>query len=181
MTRLRREEEARAYERMIHPPPPTKTYTSQYPSQAAAHAFSSTTVFDATSEDENDEMTYSDVNRQIILLINVLVSIVACAAALWMVSRWWSTAARLALSMGGSFIVAIAEVGIYAAYIRRLEQAKKQEKAVVEVKNIVKTWVVGMNSNKLDQESKEVITPIPEKSTANSSNVRKRKKEKNTN
>ena len=93
----------------------------------------------ATSE---DEMTYSDVNRQMTLIINVLVSIVTCSVAIWLVSRHLSTPIRLALSMSGSLVVAIAEVTIYSGYIRRLQEAKTQEKTKREMKVITETWVI---------------------------------------
>lgn len=73
----------------------------------------------------------------------MLVSIVACAAAIWVVARWWSTPVRLALSMSGSALVGVAEVVVYSGYIRRVGESKGKEKKLREVKEVVKTWVIG--------------------------------------
>jgi hypothetical protein len=144
MARLRREEEARSYERMINPAPPEETFFQRFPSTSPAHAFSSTASYlplDPMNED--DKVTYNDVSRQVTLIFNVLISVFACAAAIWMVAKWWSTPARLALSMTGSLLVGAAEVVVYMGYIRRLGEAKGKEVAVTEVKEIIKTWMVG--------------------------------------
>ena len=120
MARLRRKQEAREYQQMINPSTPVtqSSHTnSNLPRSSAANAFTSTAAYIEDSPD--DEATYADINRQVTLIINVLVSIIACSAALWMVSRWWSTPARLALSFGGSILVAVAEVAIYWGYIDR--------------------------------------------------------------
>ncbi|ESZ91495.1 hypothetical protein SBOR_8124 [Sclerotinia borealis F-4128] len=140
MARLRREEEARAYERMTNPPPPMETFTQRFPSASAAHAFSANFPEPAT---EDDDVTYADIDRQIAVIFNVIVSIVACAFGLWMAARWWSTPARLALSMGGSLLVGVAEVVVYMGYIRRVGEAKGQAKKLLEVKEVMTTWVVG--------------------------------------
>lgn len=144
MARLRREEESRAYERMINPPPPQETFSQRFPTASAAYAFSSTAAYEPfNSSTEEDDITYTDINRQISLIFNVLISIVACAAAIWMAARWWDTPARLALSMSGSLLVGVAEVVVYSGYIRRLGEAKQKEGVVKEVKEIVETWVIG--------------------------------------
>jgi hypothetical protein len=140
MARLRREEEFRAYERMTHPPPPTETFSQKFPASSAAFAFSSNQDPSSTSE---DDITYADVDRQMALIFNVLISIVACAGGLWVVARWWNTPARLALSMGGSLLVGLAEVVVYSGYIRRVGEAKGKAKGMKEIKEVVNTWVVG--------------------------------------
>lgn len=91
----------------------------------------------------NDEVTYADVNRQMALIFNILVSIVACSVALWLVASRWSTPSRLALSMGGSVLVAVAEAVVYAGYLRRVKEARESGKKQVEIKEIIKTWVIG--------------------------------------
>ncbi|KAF7876665.1 hypothetical protein EAF04_001750 [Stromatinia cepivora] len=141
MARLRREEEARAYERMLNPPPPLETFAQRFPSASAAHAF--TANFSEPGNSEDDDVTYADIDRQIAVIFNVIVSIVACAFGLWMAARWWSTPARLALSMSGSLLVGIAEVVVYMGYIRRVGEAKGQAKKLQEVKEVMTTWVVG--------------------------------------
>jgi len=129
MARLRRDEEERSYERMLNP---TSSRDSQLFSSSAQ----------PTRDGEDDEMTYSEVNRQMALIFNVLISVVCCSVAIWMAARHWSVPQRLALSMTGSLVVAVAEVVIYSGYLRRLSEAKAVEKKKVEVKEIAETWVI---------------------------------------
>lgn len=134
MARLRHEQEYREYEQMTQPIPPKETFSQRVPSAPSYDSYTST---------EDDEITYSDINRQMTLILNVLISIVCCSAALWIAARHWSTIARLSLSMSGSILVAVAEVVIYSGYMRRLGEAKAKEGKVKEVKEIVNTWIVG--------------------------------------
>jgi hypothetical protein len=173
MARLRRAAEAREYSQLTSPIPPAETYSKNLPSTSPAFAFASTEAYIETSPD--DEMTYADVNRQLTLIFNVLVSIVACSVALWMVSKWWSTPARLALSMGGSVVVALAEVGVYFGYIRKVKEAVKEEKKVMEVKEVVQSWATGPGGEEDESiEDKEVLTLLEEKDKDDV--VRRRKK-----
>ena len=134
MKDLRRQEEESAYERMTQRssgssrPPPTSSFTP-------------------ASADDDAEITYADVNRQMALIINVLVSVVACSFAIWMASGHWSTPRRLALSMAGSGLVAIAEVVVYAGYLSRVKNAKERGKRRVETKEIMNSWVIGGEKN----------------------------------
>lgn len=148
MARLRREEEARSYERMTNPPPPMETFAQRFPMSSAAHAFPS-----YQEPEPEDEVTYADISRQMAMIANVLLSILACAGAIWVAARWWSTPARLALSMSGSLLVGIAEVVVYGGYIRRVSEAKGKEKSVQEIKEVVRTWVVGGGEEEEPEES----------------------------
>lgn len=136
MARLRQEEEQRAYERMVNPPLQNQTFTQRFP-YATYSAGPAIPI-----KDEDDEVVYADVNRQLALIVNVLVSIIACSIALWMVARHWNTPARLALSMTGSGLVAAAEIVIFSGYISRVREAKSKEAAHVEIKEVVETWVI---------------------------------------
>ncbi|KAF7940101.1 uncharacterized protein EAE98_000228 [Botrytis deweyae] len=169
MARLRREEEARAYDRMTNPPPPMETFAQRFPSTSAAHAF--TANFPDVGNTEDDDVTYADIDRQIAVIFNVIVSIIACAFGLWMAARWWSTPARLALSMSGSLLVGIAEVVVYMGYIRRVGEAKGQAKKLQEVKEVMKTWVVGGDA--MDERTEPVI--IGEKDVIEDAKPRRRK------
>lgn len=155
MARLRREEEARAYERMIHPPVVSETFAQRFPVSSSAQLFSTSNP----AEDDDDSITYADINRQMALIINILVSIVACSVAIWLASSHWSTPKRLGLSMGGSGIIGIGELVIYAGYLRRLKEAREKGKKHVEIKEIIKTWVIGGGEPKEHQEDLKKIMP----------------------
>ncbi|CAO2654465.1 Nn.00g111980.m01.CDS01 [Neocucurbitaria sp. VM-36] len=137
MARLRAQQEALTYERMLHPPPTRESFTQRFP--RAPQPFS---LGASAPMDEDDEVTYEEVHRQIILIINVLVSIVAVAVFIWVAARHWSVGKRLGLSMGGSGAIAIAEVAVYSGYVRKVKEAKRAEKKKPEIKEIVKSWVI---------------------------------------
>lgn len=126
---------------MINPLPEKESFGQRFPNAAGA-SFNPNTYHGQTGVDDIDEVTYQDVDRQVALIINVLVSIIACAVALWIVSRHWSVPSRLALSMGGSLTVAAAEVAIYMGYIRRIQEAKGKEVKKTEKKEVSETWVI---------------------------------------
>ncbi|KAK0346608.1 ATP-dependent DNA helicase chl1 [Friedmanniomyces endolithicus] len=139
--RLRAQEEQRQYERMVNPAPPAETFNPRTPS-AGGHTFNPATSHGQTGVDEVDEVTYADVHRQMILIINILVSIITCSVFIWIAARRWSVPQRLGLSMSGSGLVAAAEVAIYFGYIKRLNDAKQKEVKAVERKEILETWVI---------------------------------------
>jgi len=139
MARLREEEERRAYDRMVNPPPPVETFAQKFP---GALTYGAAAVTKSPVSNEEDDVTYEDVNRQITLIINVLVTIIASSVTIWMAARYWATPARLALSMGCSVLIAAAEVAIYMGYIRRIKGAKTEEQRRKEAKEIVNTWVI---------------------------------------
>ena len=147
-----------------------ETFAQRFPMSSAAHAFSS-----YQEPDPEDEVTYAEINRQMALIFNVLVSIVACAGAIWVAARWWSTPARLALSMSGSLLVGVAEVVVYAGYIRRVSEAKGKEKRVQEVKEVLRTWIVGGGEEEDDETEKSVL--IEGKQDSDDIKARRRKKE----
>lgn len=136
MARLRREEAARTYQRMVKPP-----LEARLP--PAAQSFAVANRPSTTADLGDDDVTYSEVHRQVVLILNFLASIVGVAATLWIAARWWSLPARLFLTLGGSILVAVAEVAVYQGYIWRLSQAKAKQQSVQEVKKVVKTWIVG--------------------------------------
>ncbi|PKK48144.1 hypothetical protein CI102_7356 [Trichoderma harzianum] len=141
MARLRREEDARAYERMINPPPPLETFQHRFPN--AAQAFAEANRPSSSEDLGDDEVTYNEIHRQVMLIINFLVSIAGVAVTLWIAGRWWSLSSRIFLSLGGSILVAIAEVAVYSSYVWRMGEAKSKQGAVKEIKEVVQTWIVG--------------------------------------
>jgi hypothetical protein len=136
MARLRKEEEARSYEKMLHPV--SETFNLRFPTASQGHLFPPT----RQEESEDDEVTYADINRQMALIANVLISIIACSIAIWKAAWHWPVPSRLALAMTGSITVAVAEVAIYAGYLGRVADARKVERKKVEKKTIAKSWVI---------------------------------------
>ncbi|KAF5654134.1 hypothetical protein F25303_1681 [Fusarium sp. NRRL 25303] len=80
MARLRREEEARSYERMINPPPQHETFKDHFPSSAAC--FASANRPTSASDLGDDDMAMEEVHKQVTLIINFLVSIAGVAGTL---------------------------------------------------------------------------------------------------
>lgn len=169
MARLRKEEEARSYERMLNPLVPTKTFGQRFPNAPYGHLFDA----NAPSADD-DEMTYQDVDRQLTLIINVLVTVVACSIAVWIAARRWDTPQRLALSMSSSIVLAIAEVVIYWGYINRLKDARNTEKKKIEKKEIMETWVIEPRKGQ-SQSVKAVRAANSDETTSGNLRMRKAK------
>ncbi|KAF2772684.1 hypothetical protein EJ03DRAFT_190187 [Teratosphaeria nubilosa] len=161
MRRLTEQEEKRQYERMVNDGPQNETFRQRFPDASFNPAISHG---QGPQAEEPDDVTYADVNRQVILIINVLVSIIACSVTIWFAARRWDVPQRLSLSMFGSGLVALAEVAIYLGYIKRIKDAKQKELAKVEKKEIVETWVI-------DKTEKPKLLV----EAANDSNVRFRK------
>jgi hypothetical protein len=156
MARLRHEEEARQYSLMLNPPAPSETFAQRFPVSPLAYKNSTAADFD------DDELSYEEVHRQIILIINVLISIICVSVFIWVAARHWSPAKRLGLSMGGSGAIAIAEVVVYSGYVRKVREAKAIEKKKPEIKEIIQSWVIDgaakdMSSGSLAIGSKEMI------------------------
>ncbi|KAK4192312.1 endoplasmic reticulum-based factor for assembly of V-ATPase-domain-containing protein [Podospora australis] len=170
MARLRREEEQRAYERMTSPIPPRETFSQRFPNSAnMAQAFASVNQPTNQADLGDDDVTFNDVHRQVMLILNFMVSILGVAATLWVLARWWSTPARLFLTMGGSFVVGVAEVAVYSGYIWHLGEAKKQDKKPFkEVKEILQTWTIGTD---------EEPVAVSDAKSSDESNIRRRKKD----
>lgn len=169
MARLRRDEDARAYERMTNPPVPLENFKDRFPDSARSFAAVNRPANDADLGD--DEITYNEVHRQVTLLINFMVSIAGVAATLWILARWWSLPARLFLTMGGSILVAIAEVAVYGGYVWHLGEAKRKEDIRPERREVVQTWVVGKDG---DGEKEDEAVLLPDKADATDSRLKRR-------
>lgn len=178
MARLRRDEEARAYERMINPPD----------THVANTAFAQVHRPVRPADMGEDEVTLNDVHRQVMLILNFVLTMGGVAYALWVLARWWPTPSRLFLSMGGCLLTGIAEYGLYAGYVWHLSEAKTKEAKIKkneEVKEVVRTWVVNPKDD--EKESKEVMAKQAEpspglssgagKSATDESGIRRRKKD----
>ncbi|RBR23994.1 uncharacterized protein FIESC28_03304 [Fusarium coffeatum] len=152
MARLRRDEEARSYERMMNPIPQQETFKDRFPSSAAAFAEVNRPTTAADLGD--DDIAMEEVHKQVTLIINFLVSIAGVAGTLWVTARWWSLPSRLFLTMGGSILVGIAEVVVYNAYMWKMDEGRKKHGKVKEVKQVVESWVLGKDD---DQDAKTVL------------------------
>ncbi|XXH01613.1 hypothetical protein Hte_007973 [Hypoxylon texense] len=155
MARLRREEEERSYERMLKKAPPRESFAQRFPDTPMAHSFAEVNR-PSKESDIGEDIEQGDIQKQITLIINFLVSVFGCGAALWLAAKWWSVPARLFLSLGGSIIVAIAEVAVYSAYTWRMAEGEKSQKKIREVKEVVQTWVVGEE----EDEKKAIHEPV---------------------
>jgi TMEM199 family protein len=154
MARLRKEEEARQYERMINPPPQVETFAQRFPNASLPNLSNH-------PMEEDMEITFADINRQVTLIFNILFSIVACSVAIWMVAGHWDTPRRLGLSMGGGGVVGIAEVVVYMGYLRRITEAKEKERKKLETKEIVDTWVLEPTKKTKDEtQTIKLINPV---------------------
>ncbi|KAM0428892.1 hypothetical protein ACHAPT_006692 [Fusarium lateritium] len=172
MARLRRDEEARAYERMVNPVPNLETFHDRFPHAASAFAEVNKPTSAADLGDD-DDAAMNEVHRQVTLIINFLISIAGVAGTLWIAARWWSLPSRLFLTLGGSILVAVAEVAVYSGYMWRMEEGKKKDRKVREVKEVVESWVVGKDDGAEDE--KTVL--IKEKEADENETVRKRRPE----
>lgn len=162
MARLRRDEEARAYERMVNPP-------DAYDTSKFAQVHRPTYAADTG----DDDVTFNDINRQVMLIFNFVLTMAGVAYALWMLARWWPTPSRLFLAMGGSIATGIVEYGLYAGYVWHLSDAARREKnETKEVRQVVNTWAVGpggKDSADVEQEKEKLLAE--KKNTAGSSDV----------
>ncbi|KAK8087837.1 hypothetical protein PG997_002798 [Apiospora hydei] len=157
MERLRRDEEERSYERMLKAGPTRETFSQRFPNApplSLVESFAAANRPHQKSDLGEETISQEEIQQQVTLIINFLISIAGCAAALWIAAQWWSTPARLFLALGGSIVVAIAEVAVYNAYQWRMAKGDQKQQTKKEVRSIVKTWIVG------EDEPKEGYEPV---------------------
>ncbi|EFQ34144.1 hypothetical protein CGRA01v4_09728 [Colletotrichum graminicola] len=144
MAHLRREEEERTYQRMMKQSSRTDNFSQQVPGTASrAHAFAEVNRPMREADNGDDEVTLGDVQKQVMVIFNFLVSIVGVAATIWIASRWWSVTARIFLTLAGSILVLVAEVVVYSGYVWRMTEAKANREEPEEIKEVMQTWVLG--------------------------------------
>jgi hypothetical protein len=112
MTRLRREEEARAYAAM------TKTSSSLSTALGSPDALDSESLKAAAKE----------VDEQVRMILNFFVSVVGVFAAVFMLARWWDGPSRVLLALGSALATATAEGVIFCIYSDRQEEKKEKVK-----------------------------------------------------
>jgi energy-converting hydrogenase Eha subunit C len=122
MARLRREAEEREYDSLVGAP---QTATATVPG----------------SEDDDWRL----VRSQVSMIFNVLLSVLATAAAVWKVAAAWDVAARLGVAFVAAIVVAVAEVALLWGYLSRIEEAGTRERAKGEAKGTTGvSWIVGL-------------------------------------
>ncbi|KAJ8106904.1 hypothetical protein ONZ43_g6903 [Nemania bipapillata] len=173
MARLRREEEERSYERMIRKAPPRESFAERFPLAPMAHSFAEVNKPSKKSDMEVNDIEFGDVQKQMTLIINFLVSVFGCGAALWKAAQWWPISTRLFLSLGGALLVAITEVAVYSAYTWRMSQGEKKQAEMKEVREVVQTWVVSEEDDKT-QHAKEPPSNAEEDSYESEKSLRRR-------
>ncbi|KAH0845703.1 hypothetical protein FOPE_12481 [Fonsecaea pedrosoi] len=109
MEKLRREQEQREYASLV----------------------STSVSLNTDGEDEDDDVSPS-------LVLNIFLSIVLCAAAIFYLTRWWANdGLRVLLSLATGVVVGVAEVGVYAAYLRKVKMSRDKERRKKERKVVL--------------------------------------------
>ena len=68
-------------------------------------------------------------------------------------------------------MIGVAEVVVYTGYLRRVKEAKEKGKKEVEIKEIVKTWIIGRDE---DNEKPDALVSVTS-STPQEKEIRRRK------
>lgn len=85
----------------------------------------------ANEDEEKDDVTPS-------LVFNILLSVIMCGAAMFYMTRWWANdAIRVLVSMLVAVVVGVAEVVVYAGYLRNLKRNKAKDRAKMERKVVL--------------------------------------------
>jgi hypothetical protein len=105
-----------------------------------------TAAHDHDTADAHDTAGQDDAraaSRALAVVANVVLSLLACAYGVWRATRWWSVPSRTAAALVAALVVALAEVGVYAAYTLRVAEAERRERSRVEVRSVLARWKVG--------------------------------------
>ncbi|KIW89293.1 uncharacterized protein Z519_10146 [Cladophialophora bantiana CBS 173.52] len=114
MEKLRREQEQREYASLL----PNSLSSSVGPGE----------------EDEDDDISPS-------LVLNIFLSIILCAAAIFYLTRWWANdGLRVLCSLATGIVVGVAEVGVYAAYLRKVKMSRAKERKKHERKIVLREY-----------------------------------------
>jgi TMEM199 family protein len=81
--------------------------------------------------EEKDDLTPS-------LVFNILLSVIMCGVAMFHMTRWWtSDAVRVLVSMLVALVVGVAEVVVYAGYMRTIKRNKEKQRNLKEKKYVI--------------------------------------------
>jgi len=175
MARLRREEENRAYERMVGPPR-LETFAQRFPGAPSAGGMSTEQAFAEINrplkEDEGPaEISMKEVNRQLTVVFNVLVSIFGVAATMWFATRWRPATERVLWCLFAAILTAVADAVIYSGVLGNMLGEPMKKKSKSEVREIVNTWEVGGEGKE-----GEPVEPVDEPKHSDASVLRRRNK-----
>lgn len=114
MARLRAEQEAREYRLLL---------------QQRAQEQVQTDTFDGEGGDD-------DISPSLVL--NMLLSVIMCAWVAFYTTKWlFSDGVRVLCALGTGVIVGAAEVTVYAAYLRKVSDARRKERRKREIKTVL--------------------------------------------
>lgn len=72
------------------------------------------------------------------LVFNMLLSVVMCAVAAFYMTRWWpNDGVRVLVALGVAIVVGVAEVTVYAGYLRKVDESRRKERAKRERKEVI--------------------------------------------
>lgn len=115
MARLRAEQEQRDYKALVA--------RQAYEEQKA--------LLGQDLEEQKDDISPS-------LVLNVLLSVVMCAGVAFHLTRWWvNDGVRVLVSLGTGLVVGVAEVTVYAAYLRKVDESRRKERRLKEKKEVI--------------------------------------------
>lgn len=127
MTHLRTQEEQKTYRALF----------AQQSRDEKRAFLGQTTLADDDNKDETSNGS-DDISPSLVL--NILLSIVMCAVATFQITKWWAggnDGVRVLMSLATGIAVGIAEVGVYAGYLRKVGEAKVKERRKRERKVVV--------------------------------------------
>lgn len=82
-------------------------------------------------DEEKDDISPS-------LVLNILLSVVMCAGAAFYMTRWWpNDGVRVLVSLTTGIVVGVAEVTVYAGYLRKVDESRRKEKKLREKKEVI--------------------------------------------
>lgn len=124
MAKLRVEQERREYRAML--------VQREQNSQQALNG-----QIGADDEHEGDD----DISPSLVL--NMVLSVVMCAFVAWHLTRWWpNDGVRVLVALGVAIVVGVAEVVVYAAYLRKITDSRIKERRKKESKEVLEEYVV---------------------------------------
>lgn len=72
----------------------------------------------------------------------MLLSVVMCAWVAFYTTKWlFSDGVRVLCSLGTGVVVGVAEVAVYAAYLRKVGEARRKERGKKEVKTVLGEYI----------------------------------------